>query len=60
MARILVAYHAGEMAPDVASVADARRAFVRWAELAGPAALCVVRRHPFLSLGGTLQISDPV
>ena len=101
MPRFLVIYYAGEMASDAASVADARRAFMHWAELAGPAladvgspvrstlaigangvrdrvpgepplgwsvleaadrdmALQLLQRHPFLSLGGTLHISDPV
>jgi hypothetical protein len=101
MPRFLVTYYAGNMAPDAASIATARRAFLQWAELAGPAladigtpvrvtltvgadgvhdrvpdepllgwsvleaadrdaALHLAQRHPFLSLGGTLQISDPV
>ncbi|HKD88443.1 MAG TPA: hypothetical protein VKB62_07940 [Streptosporangiaceae bacterium] len=101
MPRFLVTYYAGDMASDPASIADARRAFMRWAEQAGPvladagtpvrgtltigaegvldripgepllgwsvldaadrdAALQLVQHHPFLSLGGTLQISDPV
>ncbi len=101
MARFLITYYAGAMAFDAASIADARRAFVHWAELAGPAladvgtpvrksvtidadgvrnqppgealmgwsvleaadrdaAVRLVRDHPFLSLGGILQVSDPV
>jgi hypothetical protein len=101
MARFLVTFYAGDMACDAASIADARRAFVQWAELAGPAladvgtpvraavtiaadgvrdrmpgepllgwsvleaadrdaAVRLVRDHPFLSLGGILQVSDPV
>ena len=101
MARFLVTYYAGDMASDAASIADARRAFVRWAERAGAAladvgtpvraavtlaadgardripgeplvgwsvlettdreaAVRLVQDHPFLSLGGILQVSDPV
>ncbi len=37
MARFLVTYYAGDMPSDPVSIADARRAFVRWAEQAGPA-----------------------
>jgi hypothetical protein len=37
MARYLVTYFAGDMAGDPASVADARRAFTRWAEQVGAA-----------------------
>jgi hypothetical protein len=37
MARFLVTYYAGDMPSDPDSIADARRAFVRWAEQAGPA-----------------------
>jgi hypothetical protein len=37
MARFLVTYYAGDMRSDPASIADARRAFTRWAEQAGPA-----------------------
>jgi hypothetical protein len=37
MPRFLVTYYAGDMASDAASITDARRAFVHWAELAGQA-----------------------
>ena len=37
MARFLVIYHTGEMITDLASVADARDAFMRWAAKTGPA-----------------------
>jgi hypothetical protein len=37
MARFLVTYYAGDMRSDPDSIADARRAFIRWAEQAGPA-----------------------
>jgi hypothetical protein len=37
MARFLVTYHAGEMASDQASVADAREAFRQWAAKTGAA-----------------------
>ncbi|MGO8957519.1 MAG: hypothetical protein ACLQFR_09150 [Streptosporangiaceae bacterium] len=101
MARFLVTYYAGAMPSDAATIADARRAFVHWAELAGPAladvgtpvlasvtigaggvrdqapgdplmgwsvleaadrdaAVRLAQDHPFLRLGGILQVSDPV
>ena len=37
MARFLITYYAGDMPTDPDSIADARRAFIRWAEHAGPA-----------------------
>lgn len=37
MPRYLVTYYAGHMPSDPAAIADARRAFIRWAEQAGPA-----------------------
>lgn len=37
MARFLITYYAGNMPSDPVFIADARRAFMRWAEQAGPA-----------------------
>jgi hypothetical protein len=37
MARFLITYYAGDMPSDPDSIASARRAFIRWAEQAGPA-----------------------
>ena len=37
MARFLVTYYAGDMPSDAVSIADARGAFMRWAEKVGPA-----------------------
>jgi hypothetical protein len=37
MPRFLVIYHTGEMTSDLKSVADAREAFMRWAEKTGAA-----------------------
>jgi hypothetical protein len=37
MRRFLITYYAGDMPSDPVSIADARRAFVQWADLAGPA-----------------------
>ena len=37
MARFLITYYAGDMPCDPDSIEDARRAFMRWAEQAGPA-----------------------
>jgi hypothetical protein len=37
MAKFLITYYAGDMPPDPDSIASARRAFMRWAEQAGPA-----------------------
>lgn len=37
MARFLITYYSGHMPSDPDSIADARRAFMQWAEQAGPA-----------------------
>jgi hypothetical protein len=37
MAKFLITYYAGDMPSDPESIASARRAFMRWAEQAGPA-----------------------
>jgi hypothetical protein len=37
MAKFLITYYAGDMPSDPDSIASARRAFIQWAEQAGPA-----------------------
>lgn len=37
MAKFLITYYAADMPSDPESIADTRRAFMRWAEQAGPA-----------------------